>query len=219
MNLKRIMGASLAKQMRSPDQHSCFGWVAQRIMSMGKGDDSIDAVKALIDSKYKLPQKPVIVELGPGAGYSLREMFDKIQPSKFYAIEISSAFREIIETDKEFSSYIDSGVLSVHGDDAKKLVFIPDNSVDVIFAFNVIYFLDPFEDYLKEMRRILKPGGVLSFGVKDIAKHMENTIYINTDWNVCLDQMKSAGFVDVKQGEIRLEDPLSYIPIYGMKPN
>ncbi len=210
------MGSALAKQLRSPDQASCFGWMAQKIMSMGKGEDSIDAVsqmRAQVDVK-----NPVIVELGPGAGYSLREMISSFQPSRLYAIEISEAFRNILTSDNDFKASIASGVLSVHGDDAKDLKdFIPDNSVDVIFAFNVIYFLDPLEDYLNEMKRILKPGGKVYFGVKDVAKTFDNSVYVNTDWDVCLDQMKAVGLEDVKQGEARLEGPVSYVPLVGTK--
>ena len=207
------MGSALATQLRSPQQGSCFGWVAQKIMAMGKGEDSVDAVTQM----NGVPPKPVIVEIGPGAGYSLRQMLSSFQPSRVYAIEISEASRNTLTTDDEFSAAIQSGVLSVHGNDAKSLDFIPDNSVDAIFAFNVIYFLDPLDGYLKEMKRILKPGGTVNFGVKDIAKNFDNSIYINTDWDACLDQMKKVGLVELQQGEKRLEGPLEYTPLVGKK--
>ena len=208
------MGQGLAKQLRAPQEGSCLGWVAKGIMAMGKGEDSIDAVSLL-----SAPEKPVIVELGPGAGYSLRQMFTSIKPSRVYAIEISESFRKMITDDKEFAASIDSGVLSVHENDAKNLDFIPDNSVDVIFGFNVIYFLDPLDEYLVEMNRILKPGGTINFGVKSVAKNFDSAVYVNTDWNTCLEQMKSAGFVGLDQGKERLEGPLAYIPLFGKKPN
>eukprot|EP00558_Chaetoceros_sp_UNC1202_P010816 CAMPEP_0197242000 /NCGR_PEP_ID=MMETSP1429-20130617/7865_1 /TAXON_ID=49237 /ORGANISM="Chaetoceros sp., Strain UNC1202" /LENGTH=184 /DNA_ID=CAMNT_0042701925 /DNA_START=9 /DNA_END=563 /DNA_ORIENTATION=+ len=184
-------------------------------MSMGKGEDSIDAVSQVIVTT----KEPVIVELGPGAGYSLREIFSSLQPSRVYAIEISDAFRKTLTDNEEFAASIESGVLSVHGDDAESLGFIPSNSVDLIFGFNVIYFLDPLDVYLKEMKRILKPGGTFNFGVKDIAQTFDKEIYVNTDWSACLEQMKSAGFVEVKQLEKRLEGPLEYSTLVGVKPN
>lgn len=211
------MGSALAKQLRSPSEGSCLGWMAQKIMAMGNGSDSIDAV-SLIKTTMTIADKPVIVELGPGAGYALRELFSTLGPSKVYAIEISNAFRKVLAADTEFAPLIDSGVLSLHGDDARNLDIIPDNSVDLIFGFNVIYFLDPLDDYLKEMNRILKPGGHINFGVKPMAKTLEKTVYINTDWDVCLDRIRSVGFVDVKQGEQRLEESLAYIPLTGTKP-
>lgn len=208
------MGSALAKQLRSPSERSCMGWMAQRIMSMGNGSDSIDAV-FLIKSAAA---SPVIVELGPGAGYSLREIISDLKPSRVYGIEISGAFRKALAADKEFAASIDNGILSLHENDAKKLDFIPDNSVDIIFGFNVIYFLDPLDDYLKEMCRILKPGGQVHFGVKAVAKTLNPLVYVNTDWVACLDEMKSAGLVEGKQGEERLEGPLAYVSLTAKKP-
>ena len=180
---------------------------------MGKGDDSTDAV-----SLISAPENSVIVELGPGAGYSLRQILASLKPSRVYTIEISDAFRNDLTSDKEFTASIESGLLSVHANDSKCLNFIPSNSVDVIFGFNLIYFLDPLSEYLKEMKRILKPGGTVNFGVKDIAKTFDNTVYINTDWTACLDQMKSAGLVEVEQAESRLEGTSECIPLVGKKP-
>lgn len=209
------MGSALAKELRAPTQKTCLGWMAQRIMSMGNGSDSIDAVSQ-IDSAI---EKPVVVEIGPGAGYSLREIFKKLSPSRVYGIEISDAFRDQIAADKEFGASIEGGVLSLHGGDAKDLNFIPDSSVDIVFAFNVIYFLNPLSIYLKELNRILKPGGSVNFGVKTVAKAMDQSVYINTDWGACLDEIKSAGFVEVEAKEERLEGPLAYTALVGKKPN
>ena len=123
------MGSALAKQLRSPSEKSCVGWVAQKIMAMGNGSDSIDAV-SLINANNG--NKPVIVELGPGAGYALRKILSPttgIQPSKVYAIEISEAFRNGIAADEEFATSIQNGILSLHENDTKNLDFIPDNYV------------------------------------------------------------------------------------------
>ena len=189
--------------------------MALKIMASGDGKDSMDAV-----SKIKgLPETPSIVELGPGAGFSLRQMITSFQPSRIYAIEISEAFRNMLTKDKELATSIETGVLSVHDNDAKSLDFIPDNSVDLVFAFNVIYFLDPLDEYLKEMMRILKPGGTVNFCVKNVAKNLNAAVYINTDWDVCIAKMKEVGFVEVEEEEAQLEGSLEYIPLKGKKPN
>jgi len=211
------MGAALASQLRAPTGGSCMGWIARQIMASGKGIDSIHAVQQ-ISSITTIASKPVIIELGPGQGYSLREMMASFQPSRTYAIEISDAFREILVSDKELSLHIDSGILSVHDNDAKKLDFIANNSVDLIFAFNVIYFLDPLNVYMKEMLRVLKPGGCLMCGVKPIAKDMDKEVYINTDWEKIQKELKSCGFVDVVLGDEQLEGPVAYIPMSAKKP-
>ncbi len=207
------MGAALAKQLRSPGGRGCMSWMALKIMASGDGKDSIDAVSQI----KNLPETPVIVELGPGTGFSLRKIISSFQPSRVYAIEISEAFRKMLTKDKEFAASIESGVLSVHENDAKSLDFIPDDSVDLLFAFNVIYFLDPLDAYLKEMLRILKPGGTVNFCVKNVAKNFDSAVYVNTDWDVCLEKMKEVGFVEVQQAEARLDGPLEYIPLMGKK--
>ena len=89
--------------------------------------------------------------------------------------------------------------------------------MDLIFAHNVIYFLDPLELYLKEAHRILKPGGQVFWGVKDMAKQMDSSVYINTDWKKCLEGMKDVGFTNVEQQKQRLEGGQAYIPLFGFK--
>lgn len=190
-----------------------MGWMAQKIMSSGSGADSLDAVASI----HLAAKNPVIVEIGPGAGYAMSGMISNFSPSRIYGIEISEAFRKSLSEDEQFSKLIKTGVLSLHGDDAKDLPFIPDNSVDLLFAHNVIYFLDPIDLYLKEAYRILKPGGQVFWGVKDMAKQMDKNVYINTDWDKCLEAMKAAGFTDVQQKKGRLEGGLAYIPLYGIK--
>ena len=89
--------------------------------------------------------------------------------------------------------------------------------MDAVFAFNVVYFLDPLSLYLQEFHRILKPGGSLNFGVKDVAKNMDQAIYVNTDWDKCIEEMKKSGFENAKAGEVRLEGPVAYTPLVGTK--
>ena len=159
----------------------------------------------------------MIVEIGPGAGHATKEFFQKFSPSRFYGIEISEAFRNRLTTDTDLKPFFDSGVFTVHGEDAKELSFIPDNSVDAVFAFYVVYFLCPLSLYLQEFHRILKPGGSLNFGVKDVAKNMDQAIYVNTDWDKCIEEMKKSGFENAKAGEVRLEGPVAYTPLVGTK--
>ena len=48
-------------------------------------------------------------------------------------------------------SAIDSGTLHVRGEDAANLSFLSDGSVDRVLGMNVIYFLNPLEDYLRSL--------------------------------------------------------------------
>lgn len=53
----------------------------------------------------------------------------------------------------------------IHGDVASLSVF-EDNTFDVIFCHNVLEYIDDKESVVKELHRLLKPGGILS-----IVKH------------------------------------------------
>ena len=206
---------SLSEQLRSPEDRTLMGYVSKHALSMGTGNDSIDAVSLLKTKKTG----HVIVELGPGLGHSLREILNSKKPSKVYAIEISESFRKDLQNDPEIQSAIESGVLSIHGDDASRLPFIGSDSVDCVFGFDVVYFLYPLRMYLQEMYRILKPGKVIVWGVKDSAKTYDKTIFYNTDWKKIKERMEKAGFVKVKISEERLGGGNdAYFVISGKKP-
>ena len=44
---------------------------------------------------------------------------------------------------------ISSGTLHIRSEDAASLPFLEDGSVDRVLGMNVIYFLNPLEDYLR----------------------------------------------------------------------
>ena len=66
---------------------------------------------------------------------------------------------------------VESGRVVLSGDESTKQVdHIPDGSLDVVFGFNLVYFLSPLTDYLEIYSAKLKPGGKMVFGCKEAAK-------------------------------------------------
>jgi SAM-dependent methyltransferase len=68
-----------------------------------------------------------------------------------------------------------SGNLSFAQGDAEKLADVPDNSADVVVSFETIEHLNQVHSYLREMRRILWPGGQYLVSTPD--RRLVSTMY------------------------------------------
>jgi SAM-dependent methyltransferase len=205
----------LAQNARAPSNNP-MGWLVQRAMAQMNAERSV----MIVDILDPPPQSSVVVELGPGNGHSLEHLVEKYHPSRVYGVEISERFRATLE--RKFAKEIhEQGILSIHNQDAKELDFLNDASVDGgVYALNVIYFLDPLSDYLKEIYRILRPGSKVVFGVNEEAKDFNDGKYfVNTDWEECLRAMEKAGFISVEMAtpqETKVGSPLELL--VGVKP-
>ena len=162
-----------------------------------------------------------VLELGPGQGFATQALL-RFHPRSIAAVEVSPLFRKILnQSGSATKAAIDSKILTIIEDDAVALP-LENNSIDIILGMNVVYFLHPLESYLKEMHRVLKPGGYLIFGTKQGgAKLGKKDTFVNTDNNVILASMVAVGFVDSEIGATRLlTDPLTppmYVPVVGRK--
>jgi len=85
--------------------------------------------------------------------------------------------------------------IEIHGEDCRSMPYLADNSVDKIFAMNVVYFLDPLPEYLKEIYRVLKPGGVVVWGCKFFATPKDSPVFVNVEEDKVTQMMQDAGFV------------------------
>ena len=160
----------MAQNMRSP-KHFIFGYIAKRIMLFGNQKVIEDSVARLGISK-----DDVVIEIGSGNGQALIEI-EKKKPSKIYAVEISQDFRKVL-----FSQF-NSVKITIIGNDAANLAnVVSDNIIDKAILINVIYFLDPLDTYLEELKRILKTSGVIIIAGKfELAQGFDPKIFKNTD--------------------------------------
>ena len=64
---------------------------------------------------------------------------------------------------------------------------------------------------------MLKPGGLVVWGNKDVAKAGDPAVFVNTDWDKCAAVMSAAGF-EVTRAKVRLSGKSAYVPLVGRKP-
>lgn len=99
-----------------------------------------------------LPKNKVILEIGCGSGHGTKLIKKYFLPQKIEAIDLDP--RMIILARKR----VQDQTVSFHVASATKLPF-KDNSFDAILEFAIIHHIPNWRDALKELHRVLKPGG------------------------------------------------------------
>jgi SAM-dependent methyltransferase len=180
---------NLAPNMRAP-QGGIQGWLAMRLMAKANPPSIRQGIRQL-----GLTSDDVFVELGAGHGWGLQEVAagDQI-PNRIVCVEISPAFRAKVEKVKNELSPDVARRVEIHGEDCKNMPYLEDESVHKIFGMNVVYFLDPLHVYLHEIRRVLKPGGTVTFGCKFAMLPKGTNEFINTNQDAIVDALRTAGF-------------------------
>lgn len=99
-----------------------------------------------------------ILELGPGDLPHISYWLGK--PKKYTLCDIREDF---LKKSKEKLANLEIES-QLHLMETTKIP-VMDNSIDIIIAFYVLEHLAPFDGYLEEIYRILKPGGILVAGI------------------------------------------------------
>jgi len=157
----------MAENLRSPNTFF-FGFIAKRLMLVGNQKVIEDSVERL-----NIKSEDKILEIGSGNGQALIEILKK-NPKQIKVIEISPIFRNYLKS--KFGNKIE-----LYENDAKNLKGIINNSsIDKILLINVIYFLNPLDLYLKELKRILnKDGTIFIAGKFEAVKTFDDSVFQN----------------------------------------
>lgn len=189
MQIKRFM----ASQWRQP--HGWFGsFVVCRILNFANRK-IINTTLALLEAS---PGHHVL-EIGFGGGSALAILAEELQNGRVAGVELSSEL--VQKAQNRFRKEIAQGRMQVHQGDVARLPF-PDSSFDRVLTINTIYFWADALHALREIRRVLKDGGLAAISLRSKEK-MQN--YEVTNYNFHLFQPQDvadltceAGFRDVR---------------------
>jgi ubiquinone/menaquinone biosynthesis C-methylase UbiE len=99
-----------------------------------------------------------VLDYGCGPGSSIVPLAGLVGPSgKIYALDIHPMALKMVE--RRAAKNRLANVITIHSDGETGL---PDQSLDAALLYDVFHDLEQPETVLKELNRVLKPGGVLS---------------------------------------------------------
>ncbi len=147
--INRFLSKILAKQLRKPGG-ILAGKVGNKMNKINSFlyDFTIDAMQ--------LKDNESILEIGFGNGKFFDRIFSTANNLTIYGLDFSSEM--VKEASANNPSTTNSGKLTLQFGSSDKIPF-DDNSFDKVFCINVIYFWEQPADHLKEIYRVLKPGG------------------------------------------------------------
>ena len=160
MNLKTFF----SEQARKPS--GLFGrWVMSKIFDYGNA-----ALNNFMKEQLLLQENDHVLEIGFGTGKLIFEMAKQVNKGLIEGIDLSDTMVAIAE--KKNKKYIAEGKVIIRQGDFEETAY-NDNRFDKICSANTVYFWPQPHNCIKNILRILKPGGKLILAFEDI-KQLES---------------------------------------------
>lgn len=163
----------IAQQLRRPSG-SFASEVGQKMNQVNK------PLYDLTFDVMKLQENDRILEIGFGNGRFFNDLFSIETEVQVKAIDFSEAM--VAAARQGNREAISSGKLEIKLASSDAIPF-PDQSFDKVFCNMVIYFWDQPEEHLKEIRRVLKPGGIFYTGLRS-RKSMQVFPFVEYGFNL-----------------------------------
>lgn len=172
------------------------------------------ALNAFMLEKLDVKPTDCILEIGFGPGVMLGDLSERIEDGKVHGIDFSKTMIE--QATIRNQPHIESGCLRLCEGCSDKMPY-EDNHFDKIVTGNTLYFWHPPEPHLKEILRVLKPGGLFVMGFRDKAQidqmQLSQEVFLRYTQQDVVALLESIGFTDVSvavQGSMPVD---SYVAI------
>lgn len=118
-------------------------------------------IPEIVTSQFLLAEGDKVADFGAGSGFFLRALAEAVGPTgKIYACEIQKVLVEKLSDQARLAGL--NNVIPLWCDlEEVGGIKIPDNTLDAGILVNTLFQIRLKEVTLKEIRRTLKPGGVL----------------------------------------------------------
>lgn len=147
--------------------------------------------------QIKVPDNGKVADIGCGGGYNIRRMLGISAKARFIGLDISE--ESVKKAQKVNKDQLGKRVKIIRGS-AEKLPF-KDNSIDLITAFETIFFWKKPEKGFKEVYRSLVKGGcfavICNYGDPDVDWEKKVPCMTRYTAEQTADMLKKAGFADV----------------------
>ena len=154
-----------------------------------------------------------MLDIGCGGGATLKRLLKRSKGAQVYGIDISE--ESVAKARKVNANVLDRQVFVTQGS-AEKLPY-EDNKFDLVTAVETVYFWPDLPNCLKEVRRVVKPGGRFAIMVEVLENDSVWTDVVDGMTAYSPEQLKEmlegAGFVKT---ELHRKKP-SYSTIIGVK--
>ena len=154
--MKELNPTDLGRQLRKPSGDIGLR-VAENMNSTNK------KIYDFVLSRMEIKDQSTVLEIGCGNGKFIPKFFEKNGSIKVWAIDFSKEMAE--ETGKNNQNLIDKNQLLVKCEDSSQMSLESD-FFDQVVTINTIYFWEPFEAHIREIKRVLRKGGQLVTGYR-----------------------------------------------------